>query len=49
MNFWDTVAGHNFTQYQIPRLINALEKVGKELEENNRLLRETKEDKQKEE
>lgn len=27
MSFWDTVAGHNFTQYTMPRLVDALEKI----------------------
>lgn len=45
MNFFDTVAGHNFINYQVPRLIEALERMSEALEENNKLLKEAKEDK----
>ena len=32
MNFFDTVAGHNFTNYTIPKLIDNLEKLNNSLE-----------------
>lgn len=32
MNFFDSVAGHNFTNYTIPRLIDNLEKLNDSLE-----------------
>lgn len=32
MNFFDTIAGHNFTTYTIPRLIDNIEKLNDSLE-----------------
>lgn len=32
MNFFDTVAGYNFTNYTIPRLIDNIEKLNDSLE-----------------
>ena len=32
MNFFDTIAGHNFTTYTIPKLIDNLEKLNNSLE-----------------
>ena len=37
MNFLDTQAGYNFCNYRIPRLIEAIEELTKELKRNNDL------------
>lgn len=48
MNFHDTVMGKRFFEAQFPRLIKAIEKLAEEVSENNKLLKELKEDRKKE-
>ena len=45
MNFHDTIMGKRFFEAQLPKLIKAIEKLAEEVSENNKLLRELKENK----
>lgn len=45
MNYFDTVAGQNFTQYTVPELVSAIEKLTKELKRANDLEEKKQEEK----